>query len=242
MSSSLLSLLSAPSSASSATTAAHGLDSASSARIYDCTAARVGGSGPPSHQSAGVGTSSCRRATETRGQFWRFIGSMGDSKPQTSSMQMVAGSRILRTDEEKGSAFLQRFVSQCSRGDMTRRDEAIRDLSSRLPQLASPELFSMDDLTRAIERIGQVSSGPDRIPASALKNLSAQSKSRLLSEINESLVSGTVPTEWCDSRIGSERPIFRPDIWRQGPQLHWYAIGLNTARSAAMYFVANRLN
>ncbi|XP_043195193.1 uncharacterized protein LOC122366724 [Amphibalanus amphitrite] len=133
------------------------------------------------------------------GQFWRFIGSMGDSKPQTSSMQMVAGSRILRTDEEKGSAFLQRFVDQCSRGDMSRRDEAIRDLSSRLPQLAPSELFGMDDLTRAIERIGQVSPGPDRIPASALKNLSAQSKSRLLSEINESLVSGIVPTEWCDS-------------------------------------------
>ena len=44
LSSSLLLLLSAPSSASSATTAAHGLDSASSARIYDCSAARVGSS------------------------------------------------------------------------------------------------------------------------------------------------------------------------------------------------------
>ena len=44
LSSSLLSLLSAPSSASSATKAAHGLGSASSARIYDCTAARVGSS------------------------------------------------------------------------------------------------------------------------------------------------------------------------------------------------------
>ncbi|KAF0304940.1 putative RNA-directed DNA polymerase from transposon BS [Amphibalanus amphitrite] len=141
----------------------------------------------------------CEESYRDSGQFWRFIGSIGDSKPQTSSMQMVAGSRILRTDEEKGSAFLQRFVDQCSRGDMARRDEAIRDLSSRLPQLAPSELFGMDDLTRAIERIGQVSPGPDRIPASALKNLSAQSKSRLLSEINESLVSGIVPTEWCDS-------------------------------------------
>ena len=44
LSSSLLSLLSAPSYASSATTAARGLGSASSARIYDCTAARVGSS------------------------------------------------------------------------------------------------------------------------------------------------------------------------------------------------------
>ena len=44
LSSSLLSLLSAPPSASSATTAAHGLGSASSGRIYDCTAARVGSS------------------------------------------------------------------------------------------------------------------------------------------------------------------------------------------------------
>ena len=42
-------------------------------------------------------------------------------------------------------------------------------------------------------------------------------------------------------RIGSERPIFRPDIWRQDPQLHWYAIGFNTARSATMHFFANRL-
>ena len=57
----------------------------------------------------------------------------------------------------------------------------------------------MDDLTRAIERIGQVSSIPHRIPASALKNLSGHSKSRLLPEINESLVSGTVPIEWCYS-------------------------------------------
>ena len=44
------------------------------------------------------------------------------------------------------------------------------------------------------------------------------------------------------NRIGSERPIFRPDIWRQDPQLHWYATGFNNARSAAMYFFANRLN
>ena len=29
------------------------------------------------------------------------------------------------------------------------------------------------------------------------------------------------------TRIGSERPIFRPDIWRQDPQLHWYAKGFN---------------
>ena len=43
-------------------------------------------------------------------------------------------------------------------------------------------------------------------------------------------------------RIGSERLIFRPDIWRQDPQLHWYAIGFNTARSAAMYFFANSLD
>ena len=43
-------------------------------------------------------------------------------------------------------------------------------------------------------------------------------------------------------RIGSERLIFRPDIWRQDPQLHWYAIGFNTARSAAMYVFANGLN
>ena len=43
-------------------------------------------------------------------------------------------------------------------------------------------------------------------------------------------------------RIGSERLIFRPDIWRQDPQLHWYAIGFNTARSAAMCFFANSLD
>ena len=29
------------------------------------------------------------------------------------------------------------------------------------------------------------------------------------------------------NRIGSERLIFRPDIWRQDPQIHWYAIGFN---------------
>ena len=46
----------------------------------------------------------------------------------------------------------------------------------------------------------------------------------------------------CFIRIGSERPIFRPDIWRQDPQLHWYAIGFNTARSAAMYLFANSFN
>ena len=42
--------------------------------------------------------------------------------------------------------------------------------------------------------------------------------------------------------IGSERPVFRPDIWRQDPQLHWYAIGFNTARCVAMYFFANILD
>ena len=33
-----------------------------------------------------------------------------------------------------------------------------------------------------------------------------------------------------NKHIGSKRLIFRPDIWRQNPQLHWYAIGFNTAR------------
>ena len=42
--------------------------------------------------------------------------------------------------------------------------------------------------------------------------------------------------------IGSERSIFRPDIWWQDPQLHWYAIGFNTARSVAMYFFAKILD
>ena len=42
--------------------------------------------------------------------------------------------------------------------------------------------------------------------------------------------------------IGSERLIFRPEIWRQYPQLHWHAIGFKKARSAAMYFFANSLD
>ena len=41
--------------------------------------------------------------------------------------------------------------------------------------------------------------------------------------------------------MGSERLIFF-DLWRQDPQLHWYAIGFNTTRSAAMYFFANSLD
>ena len=35
-------------------------------------------------------------------------------------------------------------------------------------------------------------------------------------------------------RIGSERLIFRPDIWRQDPQLHWYAIGPVPAPSTGL--------
>ena len=63
----------------------------------------------------------------------------------------------MRSDEEKGAAFLQRFTEQCSRGDDCDRQTTIEALSARLNDATDAPQFVIEELSLAIGRMGSVS-------------------------------------------------------------------------------------
>ena len=130
--------------------------------------------------------------------FWRFVRDMCGNRSAQSHLQIQDGDRSLRTDEERGKAFLSRFLQQCGHSDMDARRAAIDDLSASTASL-SPPRFSEADLNRAIAGLGKIAPGPDGLTPETFNGLCRTDRKKLLSELNSSVLTGVIPAEWLDS-------------------------------------------
>ena len=131
--------------------------------------------------------------------FWRFVASMSGDSPRCSGLQIEHNGRILRTEAERGEAFLERFVQQCSRDDHAAREELRSVIDDAVEASGAPPAFTTQDLQHAIARLSDTSCGPDHLRSSDFKALSAQERRVLLEEVNSSIATGTIPAHWTDS-------------------------------------------
>ena len=131
--------------------------------------------------------------------FWRFVSTLGGDQPNTSGLHIEHNGQLLRTEEQRGEAFLSRFIEQCSQQDLQERREARAELDAVIGAGAEPPAFTSQDLDDAIRRLSDTACGPDRLRAGDFRALSEEHRRSLLADINASIASGTVPAHWTDS-------------------------------------------
>ncbi|KAF0314667.1 putative RNA-directed DNA polymerase from transposon BS [Amphibalanus amphitrite] len=131
--------------------------------------------------------------------FWRFVSSMSGDSPRCSGLQIEHNGRILRTEADRGEAFLDRFVQQCSQDDHAAREQLRSALDDAIDIRGTPPAFTAQDLEQAIARLSDTSCGPDRLRSSDFRALSDQERRALLEEMNSSIATGTIPAHWTDS-------------------------------------------
>ncbi|KAF0305316.1 Dipeptidyl peptidase 1 [Amphibalanus amphitrite] len=131
--------------------------------------------------------------------FWRFVSTLDNDQPNTSGLHIEHNGTMLRTEEQRGEAFLGRFIDQCSQQDLRERQEARSELDAVISEATEPPTFTAEDLDEAIRRLSDTACGPDRLRAGDFRALTEVHRRSLLAEINTSVACGTIPAHWTDS-------------------------------------------
>ncbi|KAF0307987.1 putative RNA-directed DNA polymerase from transposon X-element [Amphibalanus amphitrite] len=131
--------------------------------------------------------------------FWRFVSTLDSDQPNTSGLHIEHNGTMLRTEEQRGEAFLGRFIDQCSQQDLRERQEARSELDAVISEATEPPTFTAEDLDEAIRRLSDTACGPDRLRAGDFRALTEVHRRSLLAEINTSVACGTIPAHWTDS-------------------------------------------
>ena len=116
---------------------------------------------------------------------------------------------MLKTNKEKGSALLQRFVQQSNQNNLDERKAVCKELDRTLTEAGSnDDMITELEFTEALSGLSKdTAPGPDRVKYSDIKNLSVDNKSELFRLYEESFATGQFPEDWSDSYL---KPIPKP--------------------------------
>ena len=118
----------------------------------------------------------------------------------------------VRTPEEKGKAFLQRFLMQTDKQNEQERRQLMANLEEHFETQNSflfPHDEIMPDVLRNIINQSENSSpGPDGIKYSDLGELGEDDMKELSEMLNSSLASHEIPDDWLDSHLS---PVPKPE-------------------------------
>ena len=146
----------------------------------------------------------------------------------------------MRTSEEKGAAFLERFLRQTDQ----KNEEVRSSLMGRLATYFEDELtipdsgIQADTLKRVISQATESAPGPDGIKYSDLKALNEQEMQDLTSMLNDSLENQAIPDEWLDSHLA---PVPKPEKDRTSIKGYRIVTMQNTVGKLLEKVVARRL-
>ena len=62
--------------------------------------------------------------------FWRFVSTLDNEQASTSGLHIEHNGQVLQTEEQRGEAFLTRFIDQCSQPDLPERRQARAELDA----------------------------------------------------------------------------------------------------------------
>ena len=133
-------------------------------------------------------------------QFWNFYQRMEGKRSQhtTPDLSDSAGT-ILKTNAEKGAAFLERFIQQSDQQNASERKEILDNLHKKVERCGQDEKITEEDLLMAIKKLRDTAPGPDRVRNTEFKTLSDEHQNELLELYNESLENGNIPADWTHS-------------------------------------------
>ena len=116
----------------------------------------------------------------------------------------------VRTAEEKGTAFLERFLRQTNQDNEEERLNLMRRLQCFYEdEITMPNSeIKTETLSRVITQATESAPGPDGIKDSDLKTLNEQELQDLTTMLNNSLDNQEIPNEWLDSHLA---PVPKPD-------------------------------
>ena len=185
-----------------------------------------------------------RNVTEDRTlhKFWQLHRAMNGNKAQAQIPDFRREDDIwVRTPEEKGTAFLERFLRQTDQGNEEERSALIRTLQYHYrDELTLPhEVIEAEDVSRAIANASESAPGPDGVKYSDLKTLNDQDLHCLTDQLNQSIAEQKIPEEWLDSHLA---PVPKPDKDRTSIKGYRIVTMQNTAGKVLEKLIARRLS
>ena len=142
--------------------------------------------------------------------FWQFYRQMQGCAANTNTPDLIdASGAVLKTNKEKGSALLQRFVQQSNQNNLDERKAVCKGLDRTLTEAGSnDDMITELEFTEALSGLSKdTAPGNDRVKYSDIKNLSVHNKSELFRLYEESFATGQFPEDWSDSYL---KPIPKP--------------------------------
>ena len=141
--------------------------------------------------------------------FWHFYRQMEGCAANTNTPDLIdASGAALKTNKEKGSALLQRFVQQSNQNNLNERKAVCKGLNRTLTEAGSNDMITELEFTEALSDLSKdTAPGNDRVKYSDIKNLSVDNKSELFRVYEESFATGQFPEDWSDSYF---KPIPKP--------------------------------
>ena len=157
----------------------------------------------------------CQSITHDRTlhKFWQFYGAMNNNRKGSNIPDFRREDDVwVRTPEEKGKAFLKRFLAQTDQQNAEERKQLMRGIHDYFEDQNSFRFpaseIRCDVLKRIINQAENSSPGPDGIKYSDLGGLGEDDLEDLAKMLNESLDSHTIPEDWLDSHLS---PVPKPE-------------------------------
>ena len=147
-------------------------------------------------------------ADTTLTQFWNFYQQMeGRNNNHTTPDLVDATGTVLKTNSEKGSAFLGRFLEQSDQKNIGERKTLLAGLTRALEMNGHDAEITTEEFSAALGRLKNTAPGPDGVKNTDLQSLSEEEKAELLSIYSDSLDNGMIPEDWTHSFL---KPLPKP--------------------------------
>ena len=154
-----------------------------------------------------------RSVTQDRSlhKFWQLHRAMNNNKSKSEVPDFRREDDVwVRTPEEKGKAFFDRFVQQTDQGNEEERITLMRRLQYHYrEELLEPhEEIKEETLLKVIKQATNSAPGPDGVKYTDLKALDDQDMQKLTEMLNKSLEEHNIPDDWLDSHLA---PVPKPN-------------------------------
>ncbi|NQZ78185.1 MAG: endonuclease/exonuclease/phosphatase family protein, partial [Ekhidna sp.] len=154
-------------------------------------------------------------------QFWQFYQRMEGKNNTSFTPDMIDTNGIrLKTNEEKGSALLKRFIQQSDQKNLEEKKKYITKLEQIIVKTGLDDEITLHEFNEALANCPSGSApGPDKVRYSDIGLLSEECKTKLFHHYKKSFDRGHVPEDWTHSYL---KPL--PKQGKDNRQLNGYRI------------------
>ena len=149
----------------------------------------------------------CHKANLSATDFWHFHRSLDKHRSAQRSILYDDEGNILRSDQEQGEAFLDRFIRQSDHNDTDERATLLNQLGDLCELAACDTPILKEEVIDAINSSKDGAPGPDGIKAPTLKSLPEETLAHLTKSYGKSWQTGSIPSEWTDAFLA---PVPKP--------------------------------